>query len=361
MITASPITRQTVGRTFIGAITLLGFVALVQLGTVVRAFIIRSDKTAAFEPSTSPAAPSATPLSKPDSEETNFTANPINNENATAPVASTSETTPPKPTPLQNRPTAPVAPEQSARFKETLAQGKQLRERGDMSTALTRFREAAAMDSRSPEAIYEMALTYEKMQLADRASEQWRRIYDMGDSAGPFFTAAEAKLNQVKEAAMRQAISDIPQNAEEEFPAGKVLTLGKISVEEKENRTLAKDMILRIPIKSRPRENVDVAELTIQVLFYDIVDNQNLVQTSANVSSRFTTAPADWAEGASETLEVEYQLPLTDGRSSRRENRKYFGYLIRIYYKGELQASGGEPEKLVQQFPPENKLESPKN
>ncbi len=132
-------------------------------------------------------------------------------------------------------------------------------------------------------------------------------------------------------------------------------------MENQDDRSAAKHLTVRIPIKARAREKVDVRDLTIQVLFYDIVDNHSLVQTTANVSSRWSSAPADWLDSNIETLEVDYQLPLPDAKAARHENRKYFGYLIRVYYKGELQASAGEPERLVQQFPPEQKLANDAN
>jgi tetratricopeptide (TPR) repeat protein len=366
MITASPITRQTVGRTFIVAISVLGFIAVTQLGGLIWAFVLRSQLppvavetpadggngtlTATVRPNFPP--PFVAPL------EADFSANPFTPDE---PAPSTLGA--PKPVPMPARtPTLPE-PEQAARFKEAITQGKLLRDRGDMGTALTRFREAAAMDARSPEAIFEIAVTYEKMQLLDRAAEQWRRIYEMGESAGPYYTAAESRLNQVKSEAMRQAINELPSTNEavEGIPAGKTLGLLAVAEEDHTDRSAEKRLTLRIPIKARPREKIDVRDLTIQVLFYDVVDKQNLVQTTANVSSRWTTAPADWADSDTETLEVNYELPLPDPRASKRESRKYFGYLVRVYYKAELQASTGAPEKLVQQFPPEPQLQPDAN
>ena len=177
----------------------------------------------------------------------------------------------------------------------------------------------------------------------------------MGESAGAYFTTAELKLNKVKE----DTIKTLPpptMEAEEGIAPGKILGLLNVTAEDREDRTAAKHLALHIPIKARAREKVDVRDLTVQVLFHDIVDNQTLVQTTANVSSRWITAPADWLDSNTEILEVDYQLPLQDAKAARRENRKYFGYLIRVYYKGEFQAGAGEPERLLQQFPPEPRL-----
>ena len=375
MITASPITRQTVGRTFIAAISALGVFAVAQLVALILAFVSRSSsptplaQTAMSSGNLAAALPGRTlPETEPmPSSDPNFAASPLE-ANPEANALASLGAAPPRPTPLPAKSPGLPEPEQSARFKESISQGKLLRDRGDMSTALTRFREAAAMDSKSPEALFEIAVTYEKMQLMDRAGEQWRRIYEMGESAGPYFTAAEARLNQVKESAMREAMKDRPEaltgaEAEDGIAPGKTLGLLPVTTEDHEDRNSAKHLSVRIPVKARAREKIEVRDLTIQVLFYDIVDNQSLMQTTAAVSSRWTTAPADWSDADTETLEVNYQLPLPDAKPARRENRKYFGYLVRVYYKGELQASAGEPERLLQQFPPEQRLpgETPRN
>jgi len=257
----------------------------------------------------------------------------------------------PKPTP------APISAQKgddtapANRFEEQIAQGKTLRERGDTNTALTRFREAAAADPQSPIPIAEIAATYEKMGLGEKAGEQWRQIYDMGEAAGIYFTLAEAKLKVAMKEAVEKNPAAVGSNAEVEgIASGMTLGLLPITAEDKRDELSAKRFTLRIPIKARPNAKIDPHELVIHVLFFDILNSQNVVQTSANVSSRWLTAPADWVESDTEELSVEYQLPRQDAKS--REARKYFGYIVRIYYKKQLQAAGADPERLGQQYPP---------
>ena len=365
MLAASPITRQTVGRTFIVAASLLATIGVTQVGVLFWAYAHRP----AGPPRTiSIAALNGTDGVIPDTDQLDVT-DPLQ-AGEPAPVkpvepsdSAVAALTPPRPVPLAPRPPTLMEPEQSDLFKETINLGKLLRERSDMSTALTRFREAATMDPKSPEPLYELAVTFEKMTLPDKAAEQWRRIYEMGEAAGAFYTSAEARLHQAKQTTMKDVVPGAdPAAAEEEGIApGKILGLLPVVVQSEDDRTSAKKLALSIPIKARHAasggpQSLSVRDLTIQVLFYDTVDSKSLVQTTANVSSRWTSAPADWSDSNIETLEVDYQLPLPDAKAAKRDNRKYFGYLIRIYYKGELQAAAGEPEQLVQQFPPEEKL-----
>jgi len=362
MLAASPITRQTVGRTFMVAASLLATLGVVQLGVLFWAYAHRPPgpprtiSIASLTGGQVAATGEAEKLEMTDPLQSTENATPKPAEPSAAALAAL---TPPRPVPLNPRPPTLMEPEQSDRFKETVNLGKLLRERGDMSTALTRFREAATMDAASPEPLFELALTFEKMSLPDKASEQWRRIYEMGEAGGPYYTAAEARLHQAKQTTMQDAAPGadaIAAEVEENIPAGKTLGILAVTVQDEDDRASAKRLAISIPLKARAREKVNVRDLTIQVLFYDTVDNKNLVQTTANVSSRWTSAPADWADSNIETLEVAYQLPLPDAKAARRENRKYFGYLVRVYYKGDLQASAGAPDQLVQQYPPDEKL-----
>ena len=261
---------------------------------------------------------------------------------------------PPKPTPVPQR---PPPEEPSNNFEERVAQGKTLRERGDINSAITKFREAITMDPKNPIAISELAVTYEKMGLPDKAAEQWKRVWEMGDSAGLYFSLADAKLKAAQALAGKVVATQIPQvppdgGAIGSIAAGATLGLLPITTEVIDDDASAKTFKLHLPIKARPKSRVDVRDLVIHVLFYDIVDGQNVVQTSANVSSRWMTPPTDWADTDTEELVVDYQMPKPDAQAAKRENRKYFGYIVRIYYKKKLQAAAAEPERLAQQYPP---------
>jgi tetratricopeptide (TPR) repeat protein len=356
MLTASPITRQTVGRTFSVAISTLGVGATLQLGIIGWAFATRPANPLPTFPATDSTAiarinspPQTIQVPPPD-----LTANPFGEPPQTFPTTP-APTVPSKPTPVPQR-AAPAEP--TNRFEEVLLQGRQLRERGDMSTAITKLREAATMDPKNPIPVAELAATYEKMGNADRAAEHWRKIYEMGDAAGVYFTLAETKLKVSQVLAVKEATRPGPDAAADTsvavdgIAAGATLGLLPIRTEDEPDDGSAKRFTLHIPIKARPKSKTEVRDLVIHVLFYDIVDGQNVVQTSANVSSRWMTPPADWTESDVEELAVEYQLPKPEAKAAKRENRKYFGYIVRIYYKQQLQAATAEPERLSQQYPP---------
>lgn len=360
MLTASPITNQPVGKTFSVAISTLGVGAVLQVALIGWALLNHTPvrvETANPIPATTAVAHTTTLPTTAESRTAELNLNTF----AEPPQTQTTPATPaapPKPTPVSAKP--PEA-QPANRFEEIVLQGKELRDRGDMNAAITKFREAGSMDGRSPIPVAELAQTYEKMGLADKAGENWRKVYEMGEGAGGiYYSLAEAKLKATQAITMKNLgtqSGSAPENTADlpaagAVHAGAILGLLQITSEEQRDDNSAKRFILHIPIQARPKVHVDVRDLVIHVLFYDIVDGQNVVQTSANVNSRWATPPADWVDSDTEELAVEYQLPKPEARAAKRENRKYFGYIVRIYYKQQLQSATAEPERLAQQYPP---------
>ena len=353
MPTATPITRQTVGKTFAVAIGILGAGAVLQLGVVCWAFIARFH---------APPPPVPALQVDADGEEIptlarsvpDFSVDPLENgtPGAVAPAQmAKAATPPPKPTPIPAQPPRPPDPGNAERFTELLDQGKMLRERGDTGAALTKFREAQVLDPRNARAIAEIAMTYGKMGLTDREAEQWRRIYDIGETAGVFYAAAVAHLKAAQQETIRSTLGGAAP-VETVEPGAPMLELLALASVEARDALSSKKFTLRIPMKARSGAKINVNELTIQVHFYDKVDNSRVERTGANVASRWSTTPADWLESDTEVLEVDFDLP------AEKKNRQYYGYLVRLYYKGALQASAGTPEILVEKYPPPAKLQT---
>lgn len=337
------------GRTFIVAISLLGLGAVLQLGAVAWAFI--SKYHSAIEP-----APAAN-VAKSEVPEKLVLVDPFVAPEATATPAPARASTPaatpaapvenpmamlPKPTPLEKEST-------ETRLDALIAQARSVRENGDTSTALTLLREALALAPNSALIISELATTFEKMGQDDKALEQWRRIFDMGESAGIYYQAADAKL-KASEAATQAMVKHGGSDLSGIQP-GSTLGLGEMTIADQTEPGGPKKFMLKIPLKARPNSDIEVKDVVIQVFFYDMLDGANIVQTNANVSSRWITLPADWKDDDIEILEVDYGQPLPKpGKPA--ENRTYFGYVVRVYYKGELQDWRADQEKLRAQYPP---------
>ena len=123
--------------------------------------------------------------------------------------------------------------------------------------------------------------------------------------------------------------------------------LGKLVMTDDPDPAVSKKFMLNVPIRARASESIAVQDMKIFVLFYDRVNGKDITTTSANVSNRWASPPADWRDGDTETLEVAYELPA----QSRGERREYYGYIVRLYYRGELQDTQAMPASLNQKYP----------
>lgn len=101
---------------------------------------------------------------------------------------------------------------------------------------------------------------------------------------------------------------------------------------------------LQVTIKWNPRATIEAPHVRVQVFFYDN-DKGKIVQSKAQVTSKWLSAPVDWGNGENELLEIRLQ-PDTSGSAS-----KFAGYQCAIYYKGDLQDCHSDPPELKKLFP----------
>jgi len=345
MQTQPPIPKPAVGKTFIAAISLLGIIATAELIGVGWAFFTH---------------PRSAPLQQAAVAERNLDLGDTFAPSSGQLSAANAQAAPPSvvlpgPTPISQTPPLPVSPEKpqspsEVQLASLVAQARVLRERGDTSTALTRLREALTISPNEPQVISELAIIYEKMGLSDKALDQWKRILEMGEDAGIYYAAAEAKIKN-SEAPPKPEVSATPAPDASVQPDS-VLGLLDIVAKEEVDSNGTNVVSLKIPVKAKPGTKVEVSEVGIRVFFYDMIDDRSIVQTNANVSYHWTKLPADWVESDIEILAVDYSQPIRDPKEKQSENRKYYGYEVRIYYKNTLQDIRAEPVKLLKQFPP---------
>ena len=73
-------------------------------------------------------------------------------------------------------------------------EGIELRDRGDTTNAIERLQEALDSEPNNAAVLSELAKTYDVMQLYDRANEVWRKLQEMGSSAGAAYELADRRL-----------------------------------------------------------------------------------------------------------------------------------------------------------------------
>ncbi|HEX8899209.1 MAG TPA: hypothetical protein VF751_10975, partial [Chthoniobacterales bacterium] len=100
--------------------------------------------------------------------------------------------------------TAPSAPAASTQTtpsaaalsvaEKLLKEATELRDKGDTTNALARLQDAAQRDPKNANVLAEMAMIYESIQLYERSNETWKKIVEIGPSAGPLYELADMKL-----------------------------------------------------------------------------------------------------------------------------------------------------------------------
>jgi hypothetical protein len=101
---------------------------------------------------------------------------------------------------------------------------------------------------------------------------------------------------------------------------------------------------LLIAMKSDPKASIDVSQVKVQVYFYDD-DGSDTLPSKAQSLSKWLSSGTNWKNGEPELLEVRY-LP-----DSSDPGIKFVGYIVAIYYKGDLQDYRAEPSRLTKLFP----------
>ena len=279
-----------------------------------------------------------------------------------------------------------------------LKEATQLRDKGDTTSALARLQEAAQRDPKNANVLAEMAMIYESIQLLDRSNETWKKIQDIGPSAGALYELADMKLKTgVKPPAPATTTTgpglagSSPLDAgttrtdADGIPDGSTFGITEVNATDSPDAESETNMKLKISVKARPNAPIDHTKVKIQVFFYDTLNDKEVVLTDADVSYEWLTPHHDWKATNPEILAVTYLRPknktissdaalaeaaasVTPSASTKKKStakkepaaelpgesghRKYLGYIVRIYYNDQLQAVRADPTRLLNIFPP---------
>jgi hypothetical protein len=303
-----------------------------------------------------------------------------------APPVALANATPPAqtaPTPLGSLPPSSTSAVSAA--DRLLKEATELRERGDTTNALARLQEASEKEPKNAQVLAAMAAIYESIQLFERSNETWRKVRDIGAAAGPLYELAENKLKTGAPAAAGPGLAGVSpldtgtsRPAVDGIPAGATLGITEVKATETPDPDSDTNLMLRIAVKKRPNVVIDHTKVKIQVFFYDTVADKEIKLTDADVSYEWLTPNHDWANTSAETLAVTYIRPKNKTLSSEAAlaaaaaavnpgkkgkpiktnppaetgDRKYLGYIVRLYYNDQLQDKRADPTKLLNLFPP---------
>jgi len=280
--------------------------------------------------------------------------------------------------------------------EQLLKQATELRDKGDTTNALARLQDAAQRDPKNANVLAEMAMIYESIQLYERSNETWKKIVEIGPSAGPLYELADMKLKTGVTppapatttgpglAGTSPLDAGTTRNDADGIPDGSSFGITEVTATDTPDADAETNMKLKISVKARPNTPIDHTKVKIQVFFYDTVDNKEVALTDADVSYEWLTPHHDWKDTNPEILAVTYlraknktssdaalaaaaasvtppgatkkktpaKKDAATDSSAEAGHRKYLGYIVRIYYSEQLQAVRADPTKLLNLFPP---------
>ncbi len=225
--------------------------------------------------------------------------------------------------------------------------------KGDFQAALEALGEADHLVPNEPGILVQTGAVLEAMGKRVEAVEVYGRILALPvDPANPAFATmrqqAESRMAILEGGGTGSVGSDLSASLlrdEIGIPIGSVIGIVDARIDDED----AGFKHLRIATKASQAETVDPGELKIAVTFYEQNDYSEILPTTSGMKSEWLSPPTDWANGEPELLDVRYSLPADD--RGDLPPLQYYGWVLGIYYKGELQDSRAEPVSLLDEFP----------
>ena len=230
---------------------------------------------------------------------------------------------------------------------------------GDFEAAMKSINEADALLPDDPGILLRRARLFESMAQPAEAVADYERVLSLPGLDPANKSKYEKKLAMLAGAAA-PAVRPTPKQAPAfaESSGGTELrddvglqpgaSLGIVDARLREGTPGTK--VLRIAIKARPGQTIDTRQMKLHVFFYEKDETGEVLLTESKVVSQWISPPVDWKDNEPELLDVTYTLPGSDS-SAGTPGRQFVGYIVGIYYNGELQDTRADPGPLVKKFP----------
>jgi TolB-like protein len=111
---------------------------------------------------------------------------------------------------------------------------------------------------------------------------------------------------------------------------------------------------LTLKVGVKPRPGTQNGHARIIVSFYDRTKDNKMKPTDARTSYSWLNASEDWTDATPKFLVATYVRPKTQSRSA--DGREYGGFIVRVYFNGQLQDARATPPELLTLFPAPDQL-----
>jgi serine/threonine protein kinase len=130
-----------------------------------------------------------------------------------------------------------------------------------------------------------------------------------------------------------------------------ILAITETTVSETADPNAQSHVTLKVGVKPRPgTQNGHVVR--IKVDFYDLTKDNRLARTNAKVSYNWITSGRDWTEPTPKFLAATYVR--TKSKLPSPDERRFGGFVVSVYFDGQLQDSRASPPELLTLYPAHN-------
>lgn len=207
----------------------------------------------------------------------------------------------------------------------------------DVIGALKNLELADQLEPNHPEVLYRMGLLFDKLGNKRRATSHFQMVAAMGDRAGELSTLAIHYLNGEAPENLSGGLMNRP------LSIGPAFT--EISVDEHGGRTVK----LSLSIRAKAGQDIDPQSVVPYIYFYDLVDGLEILpcdgeQPPVDEVNPWRSENPDYKDPEEELLDVTYHIPRIDDGAER----DFFGFVVKLYYKDEIQDVLVEPRVLIE-------------
>jgi len=135
-----------------------------------------------------------------------------------------------------------------------------------------------------------------------------------------------------------------------------ILKITETTLSEISDPSAQTHLTLKIGVKPRPgTPNGHVVDIIVS--FYDLTKEKRMKPTDARVGYDWLTPGNNWADATPKFLVASYVRPKT--QRAPTDNRRYGGFIVRVYFDGQSQDSRANPPELLTLFPAADQPVSP--
>ncbi len=209
----------------------------------------------------------------------------------------------------------------------------------DLFGAIQYLRGANRAEPNHPEILYRLGVLYDRFGNKRESRVYFQAILAMGaEKCGELATLATHYMNGTNPTETKGGLLYRP------------LSVGSVGADVGTSADDgARQITLSMSIRSLPDEEIDLYQVVPHIWFYDLADGVELVQIAGEQPAdqkHYRSETPDWKDPEEELLDIIYKAEPLDPTSG--EKREFFGYVIKLYYKDEIQDVVAEPRVLLE-------------